>query len=344
MVVVDVMPVNVQRHFGWVGQRTQAMQNHFAGLGAHYTLLDERTLHIKPLIGNLRTMWMHKRLACQPSWVTEIAQEIRRLALPTTIGAAMRAIKRNAVFGRSADDEEWKVVGEINPVFTAIMQLAMAGRIGIDLRVPFSQSTEVTAPRRAFTVVPTTELLSPLRPNHTESMSYNDGDGRYLQPIKTFHDLEIPVDPGYGFHMQGIKMRPGETYMLLNPEKTRFGTFRFVSWIQPVAAFPAVAKLQQIVTNDGITLSNWQIGELNRLGRIRPLSGNPSDRRNLPGAAATVTESSRDAAQRRMAYVDACYRMMIDLKVSHLAARTINSPSCKIGSGQTSDLLSLPKF
>ncbi|KSV64109.1 hypothetical protein N182_36605 [Sinorhizobium sp. GL2] len=152
-------------------------------------------------------------------------------------------------------------------------------------------------------------------------MSYNDDDGRYLQPIKTFHDLEIPVDPGYGFHMQGIKMRPGETYMLLNPEKTRFGTFRFVSWIQPVAAFPAVAQLQQIVTNDGITLSNWQIGELNRLGRIRPLSGNPSDRRNLPGAAATVTESSRDAAQRRMAYVDACYRMMIDLKVSHL---TIN--------------------
>ncbi len=158
VVVVDVMPVNVQRQFGWVGQRTQAMRIHFAGLGAHYTLLDERTLHIKPLIGNLRTMWMHKRLACQPSWVTEIAQEILRLALPTTIGAAMRAIKRNAVFGRSADDEEWKVVGEINPVFTAIMQLAMDGRIGIDLRVPFSQSTEVTAPRRAFTVVPTTEL------------------------------------------------------------------------------------------------------------------------------------------------------------------------------------------
>ncbi|MGH0353378.1 hypothetical protein NKZ16_30245 [Sinorhizobium meliloti] len=52
VVVIDVMGFYVQRHLGWPAQRTRAMHEVFAALGAHYRLLDERTLHMRPLIDN----------------------------------------------------------------------------------------------------------------------------------------------------------------------------------------------------------------------------------------------------------------------------------------------------
>lgn len=158
VVVIDVMPFYVQRHLGWPERRSLQLMKVFAQLGAHYRLLDERTLHMKPLINNLRLMWRHKHIACQYAWIDEIANEILRLPLPSTIGVAMRSVKQNTLLGRQSDDDEWKVVGEINPAFTAVMQLAIEGKIGIDLRTPFSQSSEITKPRADFGVAPTREL------------------------------------------------------------------------------------------------------------------------------------------------------------------------------------------
>ncbi|MDW9508813.1 hypothetical protein GOA81_28160 [Sinorhizobium meliloti] len=103
-------------------------------------------------------MWRHKKIACQQPWIEDVASEVLMLPLPTTIGAVMRSITRNALFGRWTDEDEWKVVGEVNPAFTAIMQLAMEGRIGVDLRGPFSQFTHITVMPRAFAASPTTEL------------------------------------------------------------------------------------------------------------------------------------------------------------------------------------------
>ncbi|MBO0129641.1 DDE-type integrase/transposase/recombinase [Agrobacterium burrii] len=145
-------------------------------------------------------------------------------------------------------------------------------------------------------------------------MSVEYGDGRYLQPVKTFHELAIPPDPGRGFDMQCPDIRVGDTFSIFNAEKTRYATFRFTGWLQPAPEFPAVAQFQQLVTNVGITLSIWQIGELNRQGRIRPISGKGAAARNLPGAAATVTDDQHKSAHRRMAYIDACYLRMIELR------------------------------
>lgn len=158
VVVIDVMPFHVQRYLGWTEHRTLQMEEVFAELGAQYRLLDERTLHMRPLIGNLRLMWRHKRIACQYAWIDEIADEILTLSLPNRIGTVMRSVKKNALLGRWREEDDWKVVGEVNPAFTAIMQLAMEGRIGIDLRNPFSQFTMIARPRAAFVVPPTTEL------------------------------------------------------------------------------------------------------------------------------------------------------------------------------------------
>jgi len=158
VVVIDVMGFYVQRHLGWPAYRTRVMCGIFADLGAQYRLLDERTLHMRPLIDNLRTMWRHKRIAAQQPWIDQVAREILMIPLPTRIGAVMRSITQNTLFGRWSDEDEWKVVGEVNPAFTAIMQLAMEGRIGVNLRVPFSQFTHITPTPPAFAASPTTEL------------------------------------------------------------------------------------------------------------------------------------------------------------------------------------------
>jgi putative transposase len=152
-------------------------------------------------------------------------------------------------------------------------------------------------------------------------MSFEYTDGRYLQPVKTFHELDVPPDPGRGFDMQCPDLRVGDTFAVFNAEKTRYAMFRFINWFQPAPEFPAVAQFQQLVTNVSITLSIWQIGELNRQARIRPVSGNGAAARNLPGAAAAVNDSQRKGAHRRMAYVDACYLRMIELRVRTLTRR-----------------------
>ncbi len=156
--VVDVMPVHVQRHLRWPEHRTQALRQVFAELGAHYRLLDERTLHLMPLMANLRCMWRHKRIASQPAWIAEVASEVLRLPLPSSIASAMRGVVRNAMFTKVGEEEEWTEIGEVNPVFTACMQLAMDGKIGIDLQRPFSQTTRLCTPPSLFLFPATTEL------------------------------------------------------------------------------------------------------------------------------------------------------------------------------------------
>ncbi len=151
-------------------------------------------------------------------------------------------------------------------------------------------------------------------------MSFQFEDGRYLQAIKTFHDLDIPPDPGHGFHMQPVDVQVGTTFALFDDRKARYGMFRFIKWIKPTPGYPAVAEFQQLVTNVSVTLTCWQIHTMVEHGRMRPLSAD-GGRRNLPGAAATVTEEERKGAHRRMAYVDACYLRMIELRVRELTRK-----------------------
>ncbi|MGH0353380.1 hypothetical protein NKZ16_30255 [Sinorhizobium meliloti] len=152
-------------------------------------------------------------------------------------------------------------------------------------------------------------------------MSFEYNDGRYLQPVKTFYELDVPPDPGRGFDMQCPDLRVGDTFTFFNAEKTRYAMFRFVNWFQPTPEFPAIAQFQQLLTNDSITLSIWQIGELNRQGRIRPVSTKGAAGRNLPGAAASVSDQQRKSAHRRMAYVDACHLRMIELRTRRLTRK-----------------------
>lgn len=143
IVVFDVEPYHVQEEKPWLPQRTADLQAHYAALGAHYHLLDERTIHLRPVFDNLRLMWLHKRIEAQHPDIDVIAQKIVDAALPLRIGDLMRRVTPNAFFGQWEDETTAKMIPEVNPIFTAVMQLAMAGRVDIDLNRPFSQWTVV---------------------------------------------------------------------------------------------------------------------------------------------------------------------------------------------------------
>ncbi|KIV64837.1 hypothetical protein SZ54_3088 [Rhizobium sp. UR51a] len=150
VVVFDVEPVYVQEEHDWLPQRTADLKAHYAGLGAHYHLLDERTIHLRPVFDNLRLMWLHKRVEAQHPDIDVIAQRIVDSALPLRIGDLMRRVTPNAFFGQWEGETTATMIPEVNPIFTAVMQLAMAGRVEVDLNRPFSQWTVVRHPSHAL--------------------------------------------------------------------------------------------------------------------------------------------------------------------------------------------------
>lgn len=133
VVVIDVVtPVERKKDGLGLEQRTADLKAHYRGLGAKYYLLDEEAIHLQPLFDNRRDMWQHK--AFDPE-IAGIAAEILAQPLPLKIG---QLAARLTPSGSAA---EWN--DEYGPLYAAIKQLAMSGRIRIDLSRRFSRWTVV---------------------------------------------------------------------------------------------------------------------------------------------------------------------------------------------------------
>lgn len=144
--VIDVMPHHVALSMPWLGRGKSSLERHYGKLGAKYLLLDETTIHLKPLFQNLRLMWKHKRRRHEHEGMERLRQIVRDHPLPCTIGGLMRSVPENALVGRWSDQPaaSAKHVSQCNPVFTAVMQLAMAGEVDVDLDSRLSADTLVT--------------------------------------------------------------------------------------------------------------------------------------------------------------------------------------------------------
>ena len=144
--VVDVMPINVQTTIPSVVRRTEELKSTYYEQGATYLLLDETSLHLEPLLSNLKRMWKHKQNDHEIAEMAVIRRWILDASLPTTIGTLMREAPFNAVFAHWSDEprEAARHVTENNPVFSAVMQLAIAGQVEVDLDTRFSSATTVT--------------------------------------------------------------------------------------------------------------------------------------------------------------------------------------------------------
>ncbi|MDC7741215.1 hypothetical protein [Rhizobium binxianense] len=136
VIVIDVV-TSVEREknpFG-IEQRTADLKAHYRGLAAEYYLLDEKAIHLQPLFDNRRDMWQHK--AFDPE-IASIAAEILAQPLPLKIGQlASRLTPRGSA-------AEWN--DEFGPLYAAIKQLVMAGRITVDLTRRFSPWTVLHLP------------------------------------------------------------------------------------------------------------------------------------------------------------------------------------------------------
>jgi len=149
--VIDVMPFHVQLSFPNINRKRADLERHYVQKGAKYSLLDETTIRLEPLLSNLRLMWRHKQNRHEPAGMELIRKAVREASYPATIETLVRSMPENAIFARWADEPATAArhVPECNPVFSAVMQLSIGGELDVDLGRKLSGATIVTKKEKA---------------------------------------------------------------------------------------------------------------------------------------------------------------------------------------------------
>lgn len=137
-IVFEAMSLREQRSRRGLRQRTADLQAHYARTNVRYILVDERTLHKQPAFDNLRIMWQHKRSDGQHPDIDLTAGRVLEQPLPLEIRELARRLEPDAMHGLQTVED---LCGSL--VFTAVLQLAMAGVIEVDLDRPLSGSSVV---------------------------------------------------------------------------------------------------------------------------------------------------------------------------------------------------------
>lgn len=140
-IVFEAMSLREQRSHRGLRQRTADLQAHYARINVRYILVDERTLHKQPAFDNLRIMWQHKRSDGQHPDIDLTAGRVLEQPLPLEIRELARCLAPEAAGAVPGAQTVEDLCGSL--VFTAVLQLAMAGVIEVDLDRPFSGSSVV---------------------------------------------------------------------------------------------------------------------------------------------------------------------------------------------------------
>jgi len=132
------------------------------------------------------------------------------------------------------------------------------------------------------------------------------------QKIKTYHELELPPDREDAPRIQSWDFKERQQFFILNPRRTRYGVFSFGGNLQAAHDSAAQSEFIHVGTNDRIYLSDWQVSELARNKRIRPVTGPVDGARNLPGSSFALKPTQREKAEKKLAYADGFERFMRD--------------------------------
>jgi len=130
VVVVDFKWSDLRALPEWTAVEPLIRQAYRADHGATFTVLTEEHLLIEPRRTNVAIMCMHRPPAENDRALTLVRVAISELGLPTTIGAVRN---RAGLGGTDVRD----------PAFSAIMELAIAGEISLDLGIAFHDGTEI---------------------------------------------------------------------------------------------------------------------------------------------------------------------------------------------------------
>ncbi|WP_430257347.1 hypothetical protein [Neorhizobium sp. IRS_2294] len=143
VVFIDYVPVNEQAEKPWIARRTRVLEDHVAAhYGCGYAVHDELCVLARPLFPNLKAMWAHKATSLDPLEVRLVIKALRRCRFPSRLGVLKKTLH--------ADEELCGVFAALDvdgadTVYTAVMQMCISGELDIDLSMPFSAMTSVTA-------------------------------------------------------------------------------------------------------------------------------------------------------------------------------------------------------
>ncbi len=130
-------------------------------------------------------------------------------------------------------------------------------------------------------------------------------DDIIMRKVKSFHELELPVDSDDPGPVQGFNIPARQTFIVTNIRRNRYALLLHDGGFQPTQDATYFTRFIHVGTNDVILLSNWQLHFLQKAGRIRPVTGPGDGPKNVPGSSFTVTGSKREKALRMMEYADA---------------------------------------
>jgi hypothetical protein len=145
---VDYEPLAIQMERPWMKRRTKRLQEVTRHeLDADYLLQDERDIYIQPRFANLKIMYQHLRVKDHDALMA-VRVVTTQMSLPTTIAAIRLQVKLKGLRFEIADLSDQPGIyhgnlDDVDRVFTAIMQMAAAGEIGIDLAHPFTDASMI---------------------------------------------------------------------------------------------------------------------------------------------------------------------------------------------------------
>lgn len=144
----DIIPLAIQDERRWIEHQTSTLKGvYWEQYRATYAVLDESSLHIQPRMTNLATIRYHA-YRYDDEAVTAVRRALSWLPLQTTI---QMISDETALPGRAhvfhEDDgtvAQFRPLHEVKRAFSAVMWLAVAGEVKVDISKPISFGSTVT--------------------------------------------------------------------------------------------------------------------------------------------------------------------------------------------------------
>jgi hypothetical protein len=130
IVVIDAKALFIAGRPSWTRRRPHIEEAYRLDHGVTFLTLDETEIRAEPRLSNCQVMERHRFIVPDQVALLRVRDALAELGLPTTIAAVVRAARLNDRPGECR-------------AYTAVMNLALAGEVTLDLGRPFSFDTEI---------------------------------------------------------------------------------------------------------------------------------------------------------------------------------------------------------
>lgn len=138
VICIDYVPVGIQKDTPWHEAKTAQLEAHYEEeFGWPYVVHDERRVLAQPMASNAALLWRYKPCAADHPALPAVRRAVMEVVFPADIAAITHMLA-------SSHSEVAKLGMEASAfVFTAIMQLIIAGRLAVDLSLPITTASTV---------------------------------------------------------------------------------------------------------------------------------------------------------------------------------------------------------